>query len=123
MSPERPAGSFVAVVGPSGAGKDTLMTGAARHPALDPRICFARRVVTRAALVESEDHDSLDKSDFARAKDEGTFAITWAAHGLHYGLPRGLIGDLASGRIVVANLSRRALDEAATTPGRCRSWR
>ncbi len=113
MSPERPAGAFVAVVGPSGAGKDTLMSGAARHPALDGRIRFARRVVTRAALVESEDHDSLDEAGFARAEAEGAFAIVWTAHGLHYGLPRLLMDDLAAGGTVVANLSRRVLDEAA----------
>ena len=111
--PERAAGAFVAVVGPSGAGKDTLMSGAARHPALDRRIHFARRIVTRAALVEFEDHDSLDEAGFARAQAEGAFAIVWAAHGLHYGLPRLLMDDLAAGGTVVANLSRRVLDEAA----------
>lgn len=113
MSPERPAGAFVAVIGPSGAGKDTLMSGAARHPALDQRIRFARRVVTRAALIESEDHDSLDQAAFARAEVEGAFSLVWAAHGLRYGLPRMLVDDLAAGGIVVANLSRRALDDAA----------
>lgn len=113
MSPERPAGAFVAVIGPSGAGKDTLMSGAARHPALDQRIRFARRVVTRAALIESEDHDSLNQAAFARAEVEGAFSLVWAAHGLRYGLPRVLVDDLAAGGIVVANLSRRALDDAA----------
>ncbi len=113
MLPERPAGAFVAVVGPSGAGKDTLISGAARHPALDQRIHFARRIVTRAALVAFEDHDSLDEAGFARAQAEGAFAIVWVAHGLHYGLPRLLMNDLAAGGTVVANLSRRALNEAA----------
>ena len=93
------------------------MSSASRHPELDPRIRFARRVVTRAASVESEDHDSLDEAGFARAQAEGTFAIVWAAHGLRYGLPRLVMDDLARGGTVVANLSRRALDDAAKTFG------
>ncbi len=117
MSPERPRGAFVAVVGPSGAGKDTLMSRAARHPALDPRVGFVRRVVTRAARVETEDHDSLDEAGFARAAAAGAFSLVWAAHGLRYGLPRTVRGDLAAGRTAVANLSRRSLAEAAAAFG------
>lgn len=113
MSLERPPGSFVALVGPSGAGKDTLMSGAAVHPALDPRVRFARRTVTRAALVASEDHDSLDAAAFARAESEGAFSLVWAAHGLRYGLPGSIHAELARGAVVVANLSRRSLDDAA----------
>lgn len=117
MSPERPPGCFVAVVGPSGAGKDTLMSRAAVHPALDPRVRFARRTVTRAALAASEDHDSLDAAGFARAEAGGAFSLAWAAHGLRYGLPRSIHGDLARGAVVVANLSRRSLAEAAQVFG------
>lgn len=117
MSPERGRGALVAVVGPSGAGKDTLMSAAAGHPALDPAIRFARRVVTRQALVASEDHDSLDAAGFARAEAAGAFALVWAAHGLRYGLPRAVRDAVGAGRIVVANLSRRSLAEAAAAFG------
>ena len=122
MSPERadgaPDGALVAVVGPSGAGKDTLMSRAAAHPALHPGIRFARRVVTRQALVASEDHDSLDAAGFARAEAAGAFALVWAAHGLRYGLPATVRDGILAGRIVVANLSRRSLAEAAAAFGR-----
>lgn len=117
---ERPAaarGAFVAVVGPSGAGKDTLMALAARHPGLDGRIAFARRAVTRPALAEAEDHDSLDDDGFARAEAAGRFSLVWAAHGLRYGLPRSVEDDLAAGRTVAANLSRRSLAAAAEVFG------
>ena len=120
MSPERMSGAFVAVVGPSGAGKDTLMSRAALHPALAPDIRFVRRTVTRTATVESEDHDSLDEAAFARAEAEGAFALVWAAHGLRYGLPRAIGQDLAQGRTVVANLSRRSLGDAAAAFDRLR---
>ncbi len=114
----REAGAFVAVVGPSGAGKDTLMSRAARDPALDPRVGFARRVVTRAALADVEDHDSLDDAGFARAEAAGAFALVWAAHGLRYGLPAALCGEVRRDRTVVANLSRRSLADAAAAFGR-----
>ena len=117
MSPDGPRGALVAVVGPSGAGKDTLMSRAAAHPALHPGLRFARRVVTRPAQVASEDHDSLDEAGFARAEAAGAFALVWSAHGLRYGLPRAVGEDVAAGRIVVANLSRRSLAEAVAAFG------
>ena len=36
----------------------------------------------------------------------------WSAHGLQYGIPAALDGDLATGRDVLANLSRRSLGTA-----------
>ncbi len=110
-------GVFVAVVGPSGAGKDTLMSRAARDEDLDSRVCFARRIVTRDAMVASEDHDTLDEAAFARAEAAGAFCLTWAAHGLRYALPRSAVADLGRGRTVVANLSRRSLGDAADAFG------
>ncbi len=112
-----PSGAFVAVVGPSGAGKDTLMSRAARHSALDPNVRFARRIVTRPALVASEDHDSLDEASFSRAQADGAFALAWNAHGLRYALPRSVNVDLGRGRTVVANLSRRSLADAGAVFG------
>lgn len=99
-------GTFVAVVGPSGVGKDSLI-GFARER-LEPTgmIHVVRRVVTRQADGGSEDHDSLDEASFARAEAAGAFALTWAAHGLRYGLPVALEDDLRAGKVVVANLSR-----------------
>ena len=120
MSPERRPGVLVAVVGPSGAGKDTLMSAAARHPALGGHVRFARRIVTRRAVAASEDHDSLDEAGFARAEAEGAFALVWAAHGLRYALPRSAALEVADGLTVVANLSRRALGDAASAFGRLR---
>ncbi len=108
---------FVAVVGPSGAGKDTLMSRAALHAGLDPRVHFARRIVTREALVASEDHESIDEAGFMRATAEGAFALTWSAHGLRYALPRSVTEDLGRGRVVVANLSRRSLADAVCVFG------
>lgn len=97
-------GTFVAVVGHSGVGKDSLIAyGRAR---LGEKVAVVRRVVTRAADAGSEDHDSMAPEAFALAEAEGRFALSWAAHGLRYGLPVTLDADLADGKVVIANLSR-----------------
>ena len=100
-------GTFVAVVGPSGVGKDSLIRFARER--LGDRIAFVRRVVTRSADGNAEDHDTLDPEGFLQAETRGEFALSWAAHGLRYGLPATLEHELASGRVVVANLSRGVL--------------
>ena len=99
-------GTFVAVVGPSGVGKDSLIGFARERLEASGVIHVVRRVVTRLADGGSEDHDSMDEASFAAAERDGAFALTWDAHGLRYGLPRALDDDLAAGRVVVANLSR-----------------
>ena len=103
------SGTFVAVVGPSGVGKDSLIGFARARLEASGRVVFVRRVVTRLADGGSEDHDSMDEAAFTEAEAAGQFALSWAAHGLRYGLPIALEADLAAGRVVVANLSRRVI--------------
>ena len=66
---------LVAVVGPSGAGKDTLMDGARVRLAGDPRFLFVQRSITRPASAGGEDHLPLTREDFATARDAGAFAL------------------------------------------------
>jgi ribose 1,5-bisphosphokinase len=103
------SGVFVAVVGPSGVGKDTLINFARAQLAGEPRFEFVRRVITRAADAASEDHDSLSIEDFAAAEAAGAFALAWDAHGLRYGLPVAVDAAIAAGKVVVANMSRQML--------------
>jgi ribose 1,5-bisphosphokinase len=102
-------GTFVAVVGPSGVGKDSLIAFARGRLEASGRVTFVRRVVTREAHGGSEDHDSMDTAAFAKAEADGQFALNWDAHGLRYGLPIALENDLHAGRAVVANLSRAVI--------------
>ena len=105
IAPAQPGpGCFVAVVGPSGAGKDTLINFARERLAGDARFVFARRVVTRPADAGSEVHDSFGAAEFDAALAAGAFGLNWSAHGLRYGLPIGLDDDIAAGRTVIANL-------------------
>lgn len=107
----RSAGALVAVVGPSGAGKDTLIAHARDSLAGDPRYLFVRRLVTRPA-GPFEDHDSATEQEFARREMEGGFVVTWRAHGLAYGVPLSVLTAVESGAFAVCNFSRGALSEA-----------
>jgi phosphonate metabolism protein PhnN/1,5-bisphosphokinase (PRPP-forming) len=104
---------LVTVVGPSGAGKDTLLTAARAALAGDARFAWVRRAITRPAEAGGEDHLPMTREAFAAARASGDFCLSWEAHGLAYGIPRAIEGDLAAGRVVVANLSRAVLAEAA----------
>ena len=100
------------VVGPSGAGKDTLLDLAKASHKNNPDIIFARRVITREPM--GEDHDTLDEAAFITARQNGAFLLAWGAHGLHYGIPASLRHDLQRGRTVIANVSRSVIPEAET---------
>ena len=101
-------GAFVAVMGPSGSGKDTLIAHA-RDRVDSERTFFVRRIVTRAADSAAEDHDTMSCEAFAAAEADGAFALCWKAHGLDYGLPAGVDAAIRDGRAVVANVSRAVL--------------
>ena len=105
-------GRLILVVGPSGVGKDSLIDEARIAFRDDPRYVFVRRVVTRKAAADSEDHDSLDEAAFVEAEKRGLFALTWRAHGLCYGLPMAMRSQLAKGHKVIANISRSVVSQA-----------
>lgn len=111
MSPDAGAGRLVLVVGPSGAGKDTLMRLAARSVAPHADVIFARRLVTRPSSA-FEDHDTIDEAAFEDGVSRGLFPLAWRAHGLGYALPASTTHDLQRGTTVVANVSRGVVDEA-----------
>lgn len=102
---------LIAVVGPSGAGKDTLMDRARLALADDPRFVFARRVITRPADAGGEAHEAVSEAEFSARLPE--FALHWSAHGLRYAIPGSVEADMAAGRVVIANLSRGVLADAA----------
>jgi ribose 1,5-bisphosphokinase len=102
-------GAFVAVVGPSGAGKDTLIAHAKAALADEPQVDFVRRVITRPCDGATEDHDTLTDAEFVEALADGAFALAWEAHGLRYGLPASIDGAIENGHVAVANVSRGAL--------------
>lgn len=111
-------GALALVVGPSGAGKDTLMAAAAAALADDDRFVFARRVITRTSHDTSEDHDTLAPDTFARKAADGEFLLWWQAHGLGYAIPMTIAEELRRTKVVIANVSRTSLASAERLVGR-----
>jgi len=101
-------GRLVLVVGPSGAGKDTLLRLAQAACTDDQNVVFPRRVVTRESSA-AEDNIAMSPDEFRRGIDHGDFAVHWEAHGHSYALPLDIDDDIRAGRAVVANVSRTVI--------------
>ena len=101
-------GRLILVVGPSGAGKDTLLGLAKAACADDPGIVFPRRVITRQASA-SEDNEEVSADTFQEALARNEYAVHWEAHGHCYALSRAIDDEICAGRTVVANVSRTVI--------------
>ncbi|MCA0317751.1 MAG: phosphonate metabolism protein/1,5-bisphosphokinase (PRPP-forming) PhnN [Proteobacteria bacterium] len=104
-------GRLILVVGPSGAGKDTLITCVRERLAGEPAYLFPRRIVTRPPSP-AEDNVEADAETFAAIAKAGGFALTWSAHGHHYGIPAAIDHALHEGRTVLSNVSREIVAAA-----------
>ncbi len=107
-------GTLVCIVGPSGVGKDTIISEARRKLAGEPDFLFVRRMVTRPSNAY-EDHDSLSEGDFRAGVRDNTFALHWRAHGLGYAVPLAARNAVERGATAICNLSRSALADARRT--------
>jgi phosphonate metabolism protein PhnN/1,5-bisphosphokinase (PRPP-forming) len=99
------------VAGPSGAGKDSVISSARTMLAGDSRFYFAQRLVTRMEKQTGEKGVSL--AEFTRLQACGYFACVWSAHGLEYGLPRTELHPPESlhAQVIVANVSRMVIPD------------
>lgn len=105
-------GCLVLIVGPSGAGKDTLIAYARAKLAGHPRVHFARRIITRPAEPAFEDHITVTEQEFRDMRAKGCFALSWDAHGLNYGIPAEVDARIAAGQVIVTNGSRSVIGAA-----------
>ncbi|GAB4277042.1 MAG: phosphonate metabolism protein/1,5-bisphosphokinase (PRPP-forming) PhnN [Pararhodobacter sp.] len=111
-------GRLFLIVGPSGAGKDTVIAGAMAQMAPEDDVILARRIITRPLHPGgAENHVPVTPEAFARLRAAGAFALDWESHGLHYGIGLEVRSWLAAGMTVIANGSRGALPQARAAFG------
>jgi ribose 1,5-bisphosphokinase len=115
--PPRGMGRLAYVMGPSGAGKDTLIAYARAR--LDPAtVVFTHRYITRPAEAGGENHVALSEAEFVARRDAGLFALSWSSHEFWYGIGSEIELGLSRGFVVVVSGSRAVWPQAkARYPG------
>ena len=105
-----PRTAIFLAMGPSGAGKDTLLLGArqalmrnlsgtsAIEEGVSPlsgdgsigsgTVVFVKRHITRDPARTTDLEIPCSENEFTRLSDAGAFALSWAAHGTRYGILR-----------------------------------
>lgn len=100
------------LIGPSGAGKDSLIAFARSNLTGCPPVIFAHRYITRPADSGGENHVALGERELRCRREQGCLSLCWESHGFWYGLGREVELWLGNGLHVVVNGSRGALAEA-----------
>lgn len=102
---------LIAVVGPSGAGKDALIAAARAALADDPTFAFPQREITKPPGTPGEPFTPVDEATFERKAQAGDYALSWRAHGYRYGVPMEAAVEALAGKRVVVNVSRSTADQ------------
>jgi ribose 1,5-bisphosphokinase len=107
---------LIYVVGPSGAGKDTLLSWLKSRVRSSSLLHWARRTIDRPPSTDSnaEQHESIDSIGFENLLKEGAFAMHWEANSHRYGIRFQEIAPLYQFKWVIVNGSRGYLPKAAS---------
>lgn len=109
---------LVYVVGPSGAGKDSVLSWLVSQPSLKSAVHWATRDVTREGHESSQRDCTVSPQTFACLQAQGAYALWWQANGLSYGVRHEAMAPFERGQWLLLNGSRRHLSAAlAQYPG------
>ena len=93
---------LILIVGPSGAGKDTLL----KEIKNTIKAHFVTRHITRFPDA-SEQNYFLTPKEFLRLKEQGFFVTTWSAHSFDYGIAKNELQDGTN----IISVSRSAIED------------
>jgi ribose 1,5-bisphosphokinase len=107
-------GLLIYLMGPSGAGKDSLIAALRRSRAAErENLLIAHRYITRPANArDSEQHIPLSEREFQARRRHGLVALDWRAHGCHYAVGVEMEAWMSKGFTVILNGSRQHLPTA-----------
>ena len=96
-------GRLIYCMGPSGAGKDSLLNWLRTHLPTPCPVHWAQRTISRAATSAGEVHESVSPQTFFALCSDHAFALHWQANGLGYGVRHAQLAPLAQGHWVLLN--------------------
>jgi ribose 1,5-bisphosphokinase len=103
------SGRLLYVMGPSGAGKDSLMGWLKERLSSQPAVYWAQRTIDRPRSANDALHEALTSLEFFDQQTQGCFALYWHANGHQYGIRKTELHALHTGAWVVVNGSREYL--------------
>lgn len=103
---------LIYTVGPSGAGKDSLLAWLRANLPPHAPVHLARRTVSRPAQAGGEPHESVDAAEFDHLRARNAFVFDWSANELQYGIRETELSPLEYGAWVLVNGSRAHLPQA-----------
>ena len=105
-------GTLFLIVGNSGSGKDSIITGVIKgFPSNLIQIYAPKRYITRPPS-EFERNISITIKDFKELEEKGKFALKWHIYELDYGVPIDIEKWLKKGHPVIVNVSRTVIEMA-----------
>ena len=105
-------GTLFLIVGNSGSGKDSIITGVIKEfPSNLIQIYAPKRYITRPPS-EFERNISVTIKDFKELEEKGKFALKWHIYELDYGVPKDIEKWLKKGHPVIVNVSRTVIEMA-----------
>jgi len=107
MSPQ-----LIYTMGPSGAGKDSLLAWLRQQLSAQAPVHFARRTIDRPVHADGEQHESIPTAKFHAHAARSAFALHWFANGLHYGIRHAELEGVQRRQWVFVNGSRAYLPTA-----------
>lgn len=103
---------LIYVTGPSGAGKDSLLTWLKGQLPDHAPLHWARRTISRPLQAGGEAHEAVTAQAFDQLQSQGAFVLYWQANQMKYGIRQTELAPLQNGRWVLVNGSRGYLAQA-----------
>jgi ribose 1,5-bisphosphokinase len=98
---------LIYVIGPSGAGKDSVLHALRQTWSGAALAHWSRRTITRPVQPDGEQHEAVDNATFEQMRLNSVLSLHWQANALNYGIRDSeLLAPLAQGRCVFVNGSR-----------------